>query len=108
MVQVLPTPRSQLSPFAPRISTITINPDKVREVIGKGGATIQSSTKETGTPIDISDDGTITIAAVDGKATEAAIARINARTKDVEIGKIYEVQCANIMDFDPFVNYAPG
>ncbi|HEY9547587.1 MAG TPA: polyribonucleotide nucleotidyltransferase [Solimonas sp.] len=108
MVQVLPTPRSQLSPFAPRISTIKINPDKIREVIGKGGATIQSITKETGTQIDISDDGTIKIAAVDGKAAEAAIARINALTKDVEVGTIYEGKVAKIMDFGAFVTIAPG
>mgnify|MGYP006144582603 CR=1 FL=1 len=73
MNQVLPKPREQLSPFAPRISTIKINPDKIREVIGKGGATIQSITRDTGTQIDIDDDGTIKIAAVDGKAAEAAV-----------------------------------
>jgi polyribonucleotide nucleotidyltransferase len=108
MVQVLPTPRSQLSPFAPRITTIKINPDKIREVIGKGGATIQSITKETGTQIDISDDGTIKIAAVDGKAAEAAINRINTLTKDVEVGTIYEGKVAKIMDFGAFVTIAPG
>ncbi|WP_043113425.1 polyribonucleotide nucleotidyltransferase [Solimonas soli] len=108
MVQVLPTPRSQLSPHAPRITTIKINPDKIREVIGKGGATIQSITKETGTQIDISDDGTIKIAAVDGKAAEAAIARINALTRDVEVGTIYEGKVAKIMDFGAFVTIAPG
>ncbi|HET8880550.1 MAG TPA: S1 RNA-binding domain-containing protein, partial [Solimonas sp.] len=108
MVQVLPAPRSQLSPFAPRITTIKINPDKIREVIGKGGATIQSITKETGTQIDISDDGTIKIAAVDGKAAEAAINRINTLTKDVEVGTIYEGKVAKIMDFGAFVTIAPG
>jgi len=108
MVQVLPSPRSQLSPHAPRITTIKINPDKIREVIGKGGATIQSITKETGTQIDISDDGTIKIAAVDGKAAEAAIARINALTRDVEVGTIYEGKVAKIMDFGAFVTIAPG
>src|SRR3546814_17882703 len=108
MVQVLPTPRSHRSPVAPRISTIKINPDKIREVIGKGGATIQSITKETGTQIDISDDGTIKIAAVDGKAAEAAIARINALTKDVEVGTLYEGTVAKNMDFVAFVPIAPG
>ncbi len=108
MVQVLPTPRAQLSPFAPRITTIKINPEKIREVIGKGGATIQSITKETGTQIDISDDGTIKIAAVDGKAAEAAITRINALTRDVEVGTIYEGRVAKIMDFGAFVTIAPG
>ena len=108
MDEVLPKPREQLSPFAPRISTIKINPDKIREVIGKGGATIQSITKETGTTIDIDDDGTIKIAAVDGKAAEAAIARITALTRDVEVGAIYEGKVAKIMDFGAFVTIAPG
>ena len=108
MVQVLPSARSQLSPHAPRITTIKINPDKIREVIGKGGATIQSITKETGTQIDISDDGTIKIAAVDGKAAEAAINRINTLTRDVEVGTIYEGKVAKIMDFGAFVTIAPG
>ena len=108
MIQVLPSARSQLSPHAPRITTIRINPDKIREVIGKGGATIQSITKETGTQIDISDDGTIKIAATDNKAAEAAIARINALTRDVEVGTIYEGKVAKIMDFGAFVTIAPG
>jgi polyribonucleotide nucleotidyltransferase len=108
MKEALPAPRSELSPFAPRITTIKINPDKIREVIGKGGSTIQSITKETGTQIDISDDGTIKIAAIDGKAAEAAIARINALTRDVEVGTIYEGKVAKIMDFGAFVTIAPG
>ncbi len=108
MNEALPAPRSELSPFAPRITTIKINPDKIREVIGKGGSTIQAITKETGTSIDISDDGTIKIAAVDGKAAEAAIARINALTRDVEVGTIYEGKVAKIMDFGAFVTIAPG
>jgi polyribonucleotide nucleotidyltransferase len=108
MIQVLPKARSELSSYAPRITTIKIHPDKIREVIGKGGSTIQSITKETGTQIDISDDGTIKIAAVDGKAAEAAIARINALTRDVEVGAIYEGKVAKIMDFGAFVTIAPG
>ncbi|HEX4895358.1 MAG TPA: polyribonucleotide nucleotidyltransferase [Solimonas sp.] len=108
MNEVLPKHRSELSPFAPRITTIKINPDKIREVIGKGGSTIQAITKETGTQIDISDDGTIKIAAVDGKAAEAAVARINALTRDVEVGAIYEGKVAKIMDFGAFVTIAPG
>ncbi len=108
MNSVLPKARAELSPFAPRITTIKIHPDKIREVIGKGGSTIQSITKETGTSIDIQDDGTIKIAAVDGKAAEAAIARINALTRDVEVGTIYEGKVAKIMDFGAFVTIAPG
>ena len=108
MNAVMPKHRAELSPFAPRITTIKIHPDKIREVIGKGGSTIQSITKETGTTIDIQDDGTIKIAAVDGKAAEAAIARINALTRDVEVGTIYEGKVAKIMDFGAFVTIAPG
>ncbi len=108
MNQVLATPRNELSQHAPRITTIKIHPDKIREVIGKGGATIQAITRETGTTIDISDDGTIKIAAVDGKAAEAAINRIQTLTRDVEVGAIYEGKVAKIMDFGAFVTIAPG
>jgi polyribonucleotide nucleotidyltransferase len=108
MKEVLPQPRTELSPFAPRITTIKIHPDKIREVIGKGGATIQSITRETGTTIDIDDDGTVKIAAVDGKAAEAAVNRIMTLTRDVEVGAIYEGKVAKIMDFGAFVTIAPG
>ncbi|TJY62179.1 polyribonucleotide nucleotidyltransferase [Sinimarinibacterium sp. CAU 1509] len=108
MEQVLPKARMDLSPHAPRITTIKIHPDKIREVIGKGGSTIQSITKETGTQIDISDDGTIKIAAVDGAAAQAAVDRINSLTRDVEVGAIYEGKVAKIMDFGAFVTIAPG
>jgi len=108
MNQVLSTARTELSQHAPRITTIKIHPDKIREVIGKGGSTIQAITRETGTSIDISDDGTIKIAATDGAAGEAAVARINALTRDVEVGAIYEGKVAKIMDFGAFVTIAPG
>ena len=108
MNSVIAKPRADLSPFAPRITTIKIHPDKIREVIGKGGAVIQAITKETGTEIDISDDGTIRIAAVDGKAALAAVERIEKITKDVEVGTIYEGKVAKIMDFGAFVTIAPG
>ncbi|MDD3762147.1 MAG: polyribonucleotide nucleotidyltransferase [Nevskiales bacterium] len=108
MGEVLPQPRQDLSPHAPRITTIKIHPDKIREVIGKGGSTIQAITKETGTQIDISDDGTIKIAAVDGAAAQAAVDRINSLTRDVEVGAIYEGKVAKIMDFGAFVTIAPG
>ncbi|MEQ1438135.1 polyribonucleotide nucleotidyltransferase [Fontimonas sp. SYSU GA230001] len=108
MNQVIAKPRTELSPYAPRITTIKIHPDKIREVIGKGGATIQSITRDTGTTIDIDDDGTVKIAAVDGKAAEAAVARITALTRDVEVGAIYEGKVAKIMDFGAFVTIAPG
>jgi polyribonucleotide nucleotidyltransferase len=108
MNKAIDKPRSDLSPYAPRITTIKIHPDKIREVIGKGGSTIQAITKETGTQIDIEDDGTIKIAAVDGKAAEAAVARIQSLTRDVEVGAIYEGKVAKIMDFGAFVTIAPG
>ena len=108
MNEVISKPRTEMSQFAPRITTIKIHPDKIREVIGKGGATIQAITRETNTTIDIDDDGTIKVAAVDKKDADAAIARINALTKDVEVGTIYEGKVAKLMDFGAFVTIAPG
>jgi polyribonucleotide nucleotidyltransferase len=108
MIKVIDKPRAEMSPYAPRITTIKIHPDKIREVIGKGGVTIRAITEETDTQIDIDDDGTIRVAAVDGKAAEAAIARIHALTRDVEVGAIYEGRVAKIMDFGAFVTIAPG
>ena len=108
MAKSLEKPRADMSPFAPRITTIKINPERIRDVIGKGGATIRSITEATGTEIDIADDGTIKIAAVDKKATEAAIDRINALTRDVQVGEIYEGRVARLMDFGAFVTILPG
>jgi polyribonucleotide nucleotidyltransferase len=108
MQEVIAAPRTEMSPHAPRITTIKIHPDKIREVIGKGGATIQAITRETNTQIDISDDGTIKIAATDNRAAQAAVARIEALTRDVEVGAIYEGRVAKIMDFGAFVTIAPG
>jgi polyribonucleotide nucleotidyltransferase len=108
MAKSLDKPRAEMSPFAPRITTIKINPERIRDVIGKGGATIRSITEATGTEIDIADDGTIKIAAVDQKATEAAIDRINALTRDVQVGEIYEGRVARLMDFGAFVTILPG
>jgi len=108
MAKALSAPRAELSEFAPRMLTIKIHPDKIREVIGKGGATIQGITKETGTQIDIQDDGTIVIASVNAAAAQAAKARIEQITSDVEPGRIYEGKVAKIMDFGAFVTIAPG
>jgi len=108
MDEVLPAPRAEMSAWAPRITTIRIHPDKIRDVIGKGGVTIRSITEETGATIDISDDGTVKIAAVDRKAADAAIARIESLTKDVEVGAIYEGRVAKLMDFGAFVTILPG
>jgi len=108
MSKALTTPRAELSEYAPRLLTIKIHPDKIREVIGKGGATIQGITKETGTQIDIQDDGTIVIASVNAAAAQAAKARIEQITSDVEPGRIYEGKVAKIMDFGAFVTILPG
>ncbi|MES2488923.1 MAG: polyribonucleotide nucleotidyltransferase [Pseudomonadota bacterium] len=108
MIEVMPTTRGDMSPFAPRITVIKIHPDKIREVIGKGGVTIRSITEETGTSIDISDDGTVKVAATDKDAADAAIARIHALTRDVEVGTIYEGKVAKLMDFGAFVTILPG
>ena len=101
-------PRQEMSAYAPRLYTFKINPEKIRDVIGKGGAVIRSITEETGTTIDIQDDGTITIAATSGDAAAAARARIDAITAEVEIGKIYEGTVLKILDFGAIVSVLPG
>jgi polyribonucleotide nucleotidyltransferase len=101
-------PREEMSAYAPRLYTFKINPEKIRDVIGKGGAVIRAITEETGTTIDIQDDGTITIAATSGDAAAAARARIDAITAEVEIGKIYEGTVLKILDFGAIVQILPG
>jgi polyribonucleotide nucleotidyltransferase len=100
--------REEMSAYAPRLYTFKINPEKIRDVIGKGGAVIRALTEETGTTIDIQDDGTITIAATSGDAAAAARARIDAITAEVEIGKIYEGTVLKILDFGAIVQVMPG
>jgi len=108
MNEVLDRPRAELSEFAPRIITIKIHPDKIRDVIGKGGAVIRALTEETGTTIDIEDDGTVKIASVDKAAGEAARKRIEDITAEVEVGRIYQGKVAKLMDFGAFVTILPG
>ena len=108
MAKALTSARQELSEYAPRLLTLKIHPDKIREVIGKGGATIQGITKETGTQIDIQDDGTIVIASVNAAAAQEAKRRIEQITSDVEPGRVYEGKVAKIMDFGAFVTIAPG
>ena len=108
MAHAMTAPRAELSEYAPRLITIKIHPDKIREVIGKGGSVIQAITKETGTQIDIQDDGTITIASVSAAAGQAAKSRIEQITSDVEPGRIYEGKVAKLMDFGAFVTISPG
>ena len=108
MGKVITTARAEMSEYAPRLMTMKIHPDKIREVIGKGGTTIRSITEETGATIDISDDGTIIIASVSRDAADAAKARIEQIVSDVEPGRIYEGKVAKLMDFGAFVTILPG
>jgi polyribonucleotide nucleotidyltransferase len=93
---------------APRFFNIKVKPEKVREIIGKGGATIRSITEETGVTIEIDDDGNVKIAAVDDASAEAAKARIAEITAEPEIGKVYDAKVVKIVDFGAFVSYMPG
>jgi polyribonucleotide nucleotidyltransferase len=108
MAKSIQEPRTEMSDYAPRIISIKIHPDKIRDVIGKGGATIRSITEETGTTIDITDDGTVKIASVDNAAGQEAKRRVEQITADVEVGMIYEGRVAKLMDFGAFVNILPG
>ena len=108
MIKVIDKPREEMSEFAPRYITFKINPDKIRDVIGKGGATIRAITEETGASIDLSDDGTVKIASVDSAAGKEAQRRIEQLTADVEVGMIYEGRVSKLMDFGAFVNVLPG
>lgn len=108
MNDALAAPRNDMSDYAPRILTLKINPEKIRDVIGKGGATIRQMTEETGASIDIDDDGTVKIASVDKAAGEEARRRVEQLTADIEVGKVYEGRVAKLMDFGAFVNILPG
>ena len=109
MLSVIPAPRAELSEYAPRVESIQINPDKIREVIGKGGETIQKITSETGAEIDIDDDGTIRIASPDMASINAAKQWIQSITAEPEVGKIYvDVPVVSVMDFGAFVQILPG
>ncbi|WP_221932872.1 polyribonucleotide nucleotidyltransferase [Thalassotalea sp. PS06] len=108
MDEAINSHRDDISQFAPRIHTMKINSDKIRDVIGKGGATIRQLTEETGTTIEIEDDGTVKIAATDGKQAEDAINRIKALTAEIEVGSIYTGKVVRIVDFGAFVNVLPG
>ncbi len=108
MMETLPTPREKISQFAPHIISFKINPEKIRDVIGKGGAMIRSITEETGTLIDISDDGLVRISAPDYQACQNALEHIKRVTAEVEVGRIYEGPIAKITDFGAFVTVLPG
>ena len=108
MMEVLNAPRTEMSPFAPRIDKLMINPDKIREVIGKGGETINKIIAETGVEIDIEDNGLVMIASTDQEGAKRAIEWIKGLTEDPEVGAIYTGTVVKIMDFGAFVNIAPG
>ena len=108
MQESMSTVRTELSEHAPRMVTIKIHPDKIREVIGKGGATIQALTKETGCSIDIQDDGTVTIASTSASGMEEAKRQIEGITAEAEVGKIYEGPVVKILEFGALVNILPG
>src|SRR5437867_5239055 len=108
MEQTLDAPRAGISPHAPRIIKIKINPDKIRDVIGPGGKVIRALVEETGAKIDVEDDGTVSIATADGAAAEAAVARIKGLTAEAEIGQTYVGTVSRIVDFGAFVEIFPG
>ncbi|PIW58969.1 polyribonucleotide nucleotidyltransferase [Shewanella sp. CG12_big_fil_rev_8_21_14_0_65_47_15] len=108
MDQAIGSHRADISDHAPRITTIKINPEKIRDVIGKGGAVIRALTEETGTTIELEDDGTVKIASSNGEATKEAIRRIEEITSEVEVGRIYNGKVIRIVDFGAFVNILPG
>ncbi len=108
MEKEISTPREDMSKYAPRIISFHIKPEKIREVIGKGGATIRSITEETGVSIDINDDGEVKIASADNEASKEARRRIEMISTDVEVGMIYEGKVARLMDFGAFVTILPG
>ncbi|HEX4774654.1 MAG TPA: polyribonucleotide nucleotidyltransferase [Candidatus Saccharimonadales bacterium] len=109
MLSTIAEPRAEMSPYAPRVESITINPDKIREIIGKGGETIQKITGETGTEIDIKDDGTVMIASPDGASIAAAKQWILSIVEEPEVGRIYiDKPVVSVMDFGAFVQILPG
>lgn len=108
MEQAIGTPRGDISEFAPRIHTIKISPDKIKDVIGKGGAVIRALTEETGTTIEIEDDGTVKVAATDNDKAQLALKRIEELTAEIEVGRIYQGKVTRIVDFGAFLAIGGG
>jgi polyribonucleotide nucleotidyltransferase len=108
MLEVMPATRTEMSAYAPRIITIKINPEKIRDIIGKGGATIRKIQEDTGTEINVEDDGTVEIAAVNADNSRAAIQMIEGLTREVEVGGLYLGKVTRIMNFGAFVEILPG
>ncbi len=108
MNKVIAAPRAELSDTAPQYHTLKVHPDKIRDIIGKGGATIRSITEETGASIDIDDDGTVKIYAASGEGLQAAINRVEEITAEAEVGTTYKGKVVRIVDFGAFINFLPG
>jgi polyribonucleotide nucleotidyltransferase len=108
MNAVIDKPRSELSPYAPRIYVMNVKPDKIREIIGPGGKVIRGIQEQTGVKIDIEDDGTVKIAAVDAESARAAISIIEGIVQEAEVGKVYTGRVRRIMEFGAFVELFPG
>jgi polyribonucleotide nucleotidyltransferase len=108
LLKAIPEPRAEVSKYAPKMMTMQIDPDKIREVIGKGGSVIQGIVAETGAKIDINDDGLIHIAAINADQANAAKAKIDAIVFEPEVGMIYTGTVTGIKEFGCFVEYAPG
>ncbi|MBI3322178.1 MAG: polyribonucleotide nucleotidyltransferase [Candidatus Omnitrophica bacterium] len=108
MQETIPSPRAELSPYAPRITLLKINPEKIGELIGPGGKMIRKITGETGVSIDVEDDGTVKVASTDAEASRKAIAMIEGITKEAEIGRVYQGVVRRIMNFGAFFEIAPG
>jgi len=108
MNEIITKPREEMSDYAPRITTFKVKTDKIRDIIGKGGATIRSITEESGATVEIDDDGTVRIASADSAASEMAKRRIDELTAEVEVGEVYEGKVAKILDFGAFVTILPG
>jgi len=108
MLEVIPAPRAEMSPYSPRITTIQINPDKIRDVIGPGGKVIRKIVEETGAQIDIEDDGRVFIASADQDSARKAIDWIKSLTDEVEVGRIYRGKVVRIMPFGAFVEVLPN
>lgn len=108
MLTTLTSPRDHLSPYAPRIEKLMVNPEKIGAIIGKGGETINKITKETGAEVDIKDDGLVTVSAVNTEAIEKALNWIKSLVEEPEVGKIYEGKVVKIMEFGAFINIMPG
>jgi len=106
--ETMDAPRGDLSPYAPRITTLMVKQEKIRDVIGTGGKNIRQIISETGVSIDVEDDGTVTIASNDGESAARAIAMVKALTEEPEIGRIYEGTVKKILDFGAFVEILPG